>query len=89
MSTSCETFSIPFTGTADAVVQKIKEQVAAQGGTCTGDASAGSFDVPTPVGRIKGTYAIDTSQQIDVTITNKPGLFPSCNQIEGYIKDHI
>jgi len=89
MSTSCPTFFIPFTGTAADVVEKIRDQVVAQSGTFSGDASSGKFDVGTPVGRIAGNYSITTPQQIDVNITKKPGLIPTCNQIEDYIVNHI
>ncbi|MGF7079612.1 hypothetical protein [Mucilaginibacter sp. UYCu711] len=89
MSTSCSTFNIPFTGTAVDVVKKIHDQVIAQGGIFTGDASAGQFDVGTPVGHIAGIYSITTPQQIDVDITRKPALVPSCKQIEDYITEHI
>jgi len=89
MSTSCNTFTIPFQNAATAVIANIKAQVEAQGGTFNGNTQNGQFDVPTPVGQISGTYQINTPQQIDVTITHKPFLLPSCDQIQNYIQDHI
>ena len=72
-------FDIPFTGSATALFERARAGLLAQGGTLTGDATRGSVDVPTPVGRMKGTYAV-TGQVAHFEILEKPFLV-SCARI--------
>jgi len=80
-------FIITITESAATFVANAKTQVENADGTFTGDTSSGTFDVPTPVGHISGSYAVN-GQQITVNITHKP-IVISCNAIENYINEHL
>lgn len=83
---SCQ-FSLPFSGTPDAVLQKAKNAVQSQGGTFNGDASKGDFKVSVFGNSIAGSYTV-SGDQLNVDITDKPFLIP-CSAIEGYLKNAI
>ncbi len=83
---SCS-FTIDFTTTAATVADNMKTKISANEGTFTGDATSGTFAVPTPVGEIDGNYRI-ISQQVTFEITNKPFFLP-CGQIENYVKANL
>lgn len=80
-------FSIPFSGSAQDVLNKAKAAVQSQGGTFNGDVSGGNFHVSVFGNTIGGTYAV-TGQNLDINITDKPFLIP-CSTIEGYLKNQI
>lgn len=82
------TFDINITGSADSFVASAKSKVEENGGTFTGDASSGNFDVPLPLGQhISGDYAIN-GLVVSINITHKPFVI-SCGAIESYINSHI
>ena len=72
-------FDITFTGSAAALFERAKAGIQAQGGTLTGDATKGTVNVPTPIGRMAGMYAV-TGQVAHFEITEKPFLL-SCSRI--------
>lgn len=76
-------FSIPFTITAAALVQKAKNAIEGQGGSFSGNTSSGNFSVQL-MGTIAGSYEI-TGQEMTVTITDKP-IFIGCGQIEAFMR---
>lgn len=80
-------FSIPFSGNADAIVEKAKAAIQGQQGFFTGDTSSGNFEVTVFANTIKGQYVI-SGQNLDLTITNKPFLIP-CSTIESFLKSKI
>jgi hypothetical protein len=80
-------FSIPFTGTADTLVNKLKNAIIPKGGTFNGDTSSGSLNVSTPLGSISGNYAI-IEASLNIIIDHKPFLI-NCSQIENYITSYL
>ena len=80
-------FSIDFKGSAEDLVAKMKKAIEDAGGIFSGNTQNGSFSVPTPLGKIAGTYTI-SGQTIHITITDKP-FFVSCSTIEDKIKEYI
>lgn len=77
-------FSIEFPGVADELLQKAKNGITQARGTFEGDASQGSFKVPTPLGDIKGAYSIEGSV-ISITVADKPMLL-GCGRIESELR---
>jgi hypothetical protein len=76
-------FSIQFSGSAEAILQKAKQAVTAQGGSFDGDLNTGNFDVSLLSNRVAGSYIV-SNQQLDLTITEKPMFIP-CNAIESFL----
>jgi len=81
------TFSIPFTVSPEDVSLQARQAIMETGGTFQGDATAGMFDVPTPMGSISGNYTIENNF-IHVIISNKP-FFVSCSLIESQLKNYF
>ena len=79
--------SIEFEGSAEDLVQKAELVIEDAGGTFSGDSSKGAFSVPTPLGKIKGTYTI-SGQVIHILITDKP-LLVTCGTIEKELKKYL
>ena len=80
-------FSIPFSGTPEAVLNRARSAVQGQGGTFTGDASAGNFEVSALGNTVKGRYTV-SGQNLNITIDDKPFFLP-CGTIEGFLKSHL
>lgn len=80
-------FSIPFTGSAESILQKAKSAIESQNGNFTGDTNSGNFEVSVFANSIKGYYSI-SGQNLNLTITDKPFLI-SCNTIESLLKSRI
>ncbi|MCK4763295.1 MAG: hypothetical protein KAW12_13945 [Candidatus Aminicenantes bacterium] len=81
-------FTVDFSGSAEGLFKKIKTLIENSGGTLSGDAGGGSFDLPIPVvGDVKGRYSI-SEQSAELCITDKPFLLP-CGAIESYVKNNI
>ena len=81
------TFSIPFTGDADTILQKAKAAIESQSGNFTGDTNSGNFEVSVFANSIKGYYNV-VGQNLNLTITEKPFLIP-CSTIEGVLRSKI
>jgi hypothetical protein len=77
-------FSIEFSGGAEELLQKAKDGITRARGSFEGDASQGAFRVPTPLGEIKGMYAIEGSV-IAITVSDKPMLL-GCGRIESELR---
>lgn len=73
-------FQIPFSVTADELVEKANNAIVKAGGTFTGNNTSGKYSVATKIGEIAGTYIIN-SQTATFTITDKPFFVP-CNMIQ-------
>jgi hypothetical protein len=80
-------FSIPFSGSAQDLINKAKSAVQGQGGQFTGDTTNGLFDVSVFGNTIKGTYTV-SDQNLDIIIDSKPFFVP-CSTIEGYLKNAL
>lgn len=77
-------FSIEFSGAAEELLQKAREGITQARGSFEGDGAQGSFKVPTPLGEIKGAYAIDGSV-ITILVADKPMLL-GCGRIESELR---
>lgn len=80
-------FSIPFTGPAQAVLNKAKTTIVNQGGTFEGDESTGAFSVSVFGNFIAGSYNVE-GQNLAVVIDSKPFLIP-CSTIESFLKGKL
>jgi hypothetical protein len=81
---ACAPFNIPFTGSANDLLEKAKSKLAQMNGTITGSETAGSFAVSSPIGAVTGTYTI-SGQTFTVTVTEKPMML-GCGMLEGLLK---
>ncbi|TDW96610.1 hypothetical protein [Dinghuibacter silviterrae] len=77
-------FTFPMTTSPESLVEKMSKSISGIGGTLTGDAKAGQFQISTPVGKITGSYQL-ADQNLQIHIEEKP-FFLSCGQIEGQLK---
>ena len=84
---NCDPFDIPVPGDVPAVLAHVRASIVAAGGRFEGDATAGRFAGPTPIGPVEGTYAV-TGHVVRVTITSKPMLAP-CGAIEARIRGYF
>ena len=84
---SCEPFDIPVPGDLPAALARVQVSITAEGGTFSGNATAGRFAGPTPVGTVEGTYVVQ-GNVVRVTITSKPILAP-CGAIEARVRKYF
>ena len=80
-------FTIEFTESANALIEKANAAITNAGGTFNGDASSGSFSLSTPIGSVAGSYTID-DMGIVIQISDKP-IFVSCNKIESELRKYL
>ncbi|MBD0276417.1 MAG: hypothetical protein ICV51_12425 [Flavisolibacter sp.] len=80
-------FSIPFTGTPEAVLDRARSAVQNQGGIFTGDVAAGNFQVSALGTTVKGRYTV-AGQNLNITIDDKPFFLP-CGTIEGFLRSQL
>ncbi len=80
-------FTIPFTKDTTEILDKAKKTVESQGGSFTGDTTAGNFNVSVFGNTIVGTYVVE-GQSLNIDITDKPFLVP-CSMIEGFLKGQL
>ena len=80
-------FTISFSGSAEAILQKAKSTVESQGGSFTGDASAGNFNVSLFGNTIIGSYTVLVNN-LNIIIEEKPFIVP-CSVIEGFLIKQI
>ncbi len=79
-------FKIPFSGSAEQVLNRARTAVEGQGGTFSGSEASGEFQVSV-MGTIKGTYIV-MGNELDITIDSKP-MFVSCGMIESFLKSKL
>jgi hypothetical protein len=72
-------FHIPFSGDAESLLRRAKQEIVTAGGEFAGTAASGDFSVKSPLGSIRGSYQVE-GQQILLVITKKPFLL-SCSKI--------
>ncbi len=73
-------FTFQFPIGAEELVQKVQKAIRGAGGELEGDAQAGFYSVPTPVGVIEGSYAV-SGQSIQIDVLEKP-IYLSCALIK-------
>lgn len=81
------TFSVPFSGEAQAIFEKTKHAVEGQGGTFEGDATGGTFHVSVMSQTISGSYTV-SGNELNFIITSKPVFLP-CSAIQGYLASKL
>lgn len=81
------TFTIPFSGSAEGVLDKAKKAVEKQSGTFSGDTSQGNFSVSFFGQEIVGGYTVAGSD-LNIIIDSKPFMVP-CSAIESFLKSQI
>lgn len=80
-------FTIPFSGSAEAILEKTKSTIEAQGGTFNGDTNQGNFYLSLFGNTISGNYTV-VGQDLSVVVEEKPFLVP-CSAIESFLKKQI
>lgn len=78
-------FTIPYTGSADNLIGRARNEIQNAGGSFAGDMSHGNFEVKTPLGMVRGTYRM-AENSISIAISKKP-LLVSCSRIERELRD--
>ena len=73
-------FTFEFPISAEELLAKVRNAIQGAGGELDGDAQAGFYSVPTPVGVIEGSYAV-AEQSIQIDVLDKP-VFLSCALIK-------
>ena len=81
------TFTIPFNGSSEAVLEKAKKAVEKQSGTFTGDTNQGNFSVSFFGQEIIGGYTV-AGNDLNIIIDSKPFMVP-CNAIESFLKSQV
>ena len=81
-------FSIDFSGDASTFIKKCEEAIDDVGRSFAGDTSAGTFNVPSPFGRIKGIYSMSNASPVEITISKKPAIV-SCSEIKTMLRKYI
>lgn len=79
---ACE-FCRHFEGSKTELLARIRERIEANAGQVEGGESEGTLLVSTPLGPVRGSYAVSGSD-IRVTVTHKPMLVP-CSAIAAVI----
>lgn len=86
-SSSCDPFDVTVAGDLAASVDRVRMLITGDGGTFAGDATAGTFSGPTPVGPIEGKYAV-RGNVVTVTITKRPRV-AGCEVIESRVRGYF
>ena len=81
------TFTIPFSGNADALVDNIRSKILSGNGSFGGDAAAGNFSISVMGAGIEGAYTVN-GNEIRIDILKKP-FFLSCNTIRDYVAENL
>lgn len=68
-------FRVDIPGDVKGALAKVKQAIVSKGGTFTGDERSGNFSGATPLGAIKGEYAVD-AQVAEIKIVNSPFVVP-------------
>ncbi|MGH9319309.1 MAG: hypothetical protein ACRD3V_05390 [Vicinamibacteria bacterium] len=80
-------FQFDFTGSAEALVEKIRSHVSRAGGQLIGSSSEGSYSLSTPLGAFRGTYSV-AGQTIVLEVLDKPFFVP-CGAIEARLANYV
>ena len=80
-------FTIPFSGSADQILEKARSAVEGQGGTFTGDTGGGTFEVSVFGNSIAGSYSV-SERNLNMVIDSKPFLIP-CSTIESFLTKQL
>jgi len=81
------TFTLPFSGSPEVILNKAKAAIEKQGGTFNGDEKAGAFHLSVMNNTIAGSYTI-SGHELTMIITDKPFFVP-CSTIESMLKSKL
>ena len=85
---SCNAFSIDFSGSAQALFDKVSILVHQHNGNISGGPSGGTFSIDLPVySSVVGTFSV-SGQTVTIHITQR-SFFLSCSLIEGFMRGNI
>ena len=84
---TCDPFDIPVPADLAAALARVQRLITNEGGSFSGDTTAGRFSGASPVGPVEGRYTVQGAA-IRITITNKPMLAP-CGAIEARIRSYF
>jgi len=70
------------------VLKKVENTINSNGGTFNGSTSNGSFSGKTAIGIVKGKYRCISSNEVEITITDKPFIAPY-SKIESTIREYF
>lgn len=79
-------FKIPFSGSAEQILNRARTAVEGQGGRFSGNENAGEFEVSV-MGTIKGAYTV-MGNELEIEISDKP-MFVGCGMIENFLKNKL
>ena len=80
-------FDIAFNDSAEDLVQKAGNAIRGAGGQLKGDVGSGEFELPTPLGSIRGNYSLQPGA-IHITVNAKPMLL-NCGRIEEELRKYL
>jgi hypothetical protein len=81
------TFNISINEPIEQLIEKARDGITGVGGSFDGNTQSGTYNIPTPVGKISGLYTVSGST-VTFTIQSKPVLV-TCKKIEDEIKKHL
>jgi len=80
-------FNIAVQGSIEAFVSQAQDIIEAARGVFDQNGTEGTFYVPTPLGRVKGTTLV-SGETVTIAITGKP-LFVSCGAIRRKVEERM
>lgn len=81
------TIDIPVNKSIDNLIEKAKKSISDQDGEFDGNSEKGNYSIPTPAGKIKGTYKVK-EDNIRLKIKEKPMLV-GCDKIEDKLNSYL
>jgi hypothetical protein len=81
-------FTVKINSDLSSVLKKVENTITSNGGTFNGSISSGSFSGKTAIGMVKGEYRCIPSNEVEITITDKPFVAPY-SKIESTIRGYF
>jgi effector-binding domain-containing protein len=81
-------FTVKINSDLSSVLKKVENTVTSNGGIFHGSTSSGSFSGKTAIGIVKGEYRCTSSNEVEITITDKPFVVPY-STIESTIREYF
>ena len=80
-------FEVEVTKPMDGLIEHAREGIRNAGGTFEGDSKSGNYSIPTPLGKVVGTYTVEQNT-IHFEINEKP-LLVGCKKIESELRKQL
>ena len=81
-------FTVKINSDLSSILKKVENTITSNGGTFNGSISSGSFSGKTAIGMVKGEYCCISSNEVEITITDKPFVAPY-SKIESTIREYF